>query len=52
MTILILGVLLFLGMHSIRIVADDWRGAQLARHGDVVDDRARAIIVRRAWYVV
>lgn len=34
MTVLILGLLLFLGLHSVRIVADDWRGAQLARLGE------------------
>ena len=33
MTILILGLLLFLGTHSVRIVADDWRSAQVARLG-------------------
>ena len=34
MTLLILGLLLFLGVHSVRIVADGWRGAQLARLGE------------------
>lgn len=34
MAILILGLILFLGTHSIRIVADDWRATQLARHGE------------------
>jgi uncharacterized membrane protein len=34
MTILVLGLLLFLGVHSIRIVADGWRGAQVARLGE------------------
>lgn len=34
MTILILGLLLFLGVHSTRIVADDWRTAQLKRLGE------------------
>jgi uncharacterized membrane protein len=33
MTILILGLLVFLGVHSTRIVADDWRTAQLKRLG-------------------
>lgn len=33
MTILILGLVLFLGVHSVRIVADDWRSVQLARYG-------------------
>jgi uncharacterized membrane protein len=34
MTALILGLLLFLGAHSVRIVAEGWRGAQLARLGE------------------
>jgi uncharacterized membrane protein len=34
MAILILGLILFLGTHSIRIVADGWRTTQLARHGE------------------
>lgn len=33
MTPLILGLVLFLGMHSVRIVADDFRSAQVARLG-------------------
>jgi uncharacterized membrane protein len=33
MTILILGLLMFLGVHSVRIVADDWRASQVARLG-------------------
>jgi uncharacterized membrane protein len=34
MTVLLIGLLLFLGVHSVRIVADDWRGATLARVGE------------------
>ena len=34
MTVLILGLLLFLGAHSVRIVADGWRGRTLARLGE------------------
>lgn len=33
MTLLILGLVLFLGMHSVRIVADGFRSAQVARLG-------------------
>jgi uncharacterized membrane protein len=33
MAILILGLVLFLGVHSIRIVADGWRAATIARIG-------------------
>lgn len=35
MTLLIVGLLLFLGSHSIRIVAEPWRVAQIARRGEV-----------------
>jgi uncharacterized membrane protein len=34
MTALIAGLVLFLGVHSVRIVADDWRSAQIARIGE------------------
>lgn len=33
MAYLILGLMLFLGVHSVRIVADDWRTATVARMG-------------------
>jgi uncharacterized membrane protein len=33
MTLLILGLVIFLGVHSVRIVADDWRRATIARIG-------------------
>ena len=31
---MVLGLVLFLGVHSTRIVADDWRGRQIARMGE------------------
>jgi uncharacterized membrane protein len=34
MTLLILGLVLFLGVHSVRIVAEDWRSATRARIGE------------------
>ncbi|MGS0893881.1 NnrU family protein [Burkholderia stagnalis] len=34
MLVLILGLAIFLGVHSIRIVADDWRSATIARIGE------------------
>lgn len=34
MTVLIIGLILFLGTHSIRIVADDWRCARVAAMGE------------------
>lgn len=34
MTLLILGLVLFLGVHSARIFADDWRSAQIAERGE------------------
>lgn len=33
---LLLGLLIFLGVHSVRIVAEDWRTATLARRGEAV----------------
>ncbi|THF56548.1 NnrU family protein [Pseudothauera rhizosphaerae] len=35
MTLLILGLVLFLGTHSVRIVADPWRTRQFARLGEL-----------------
>jgi len=34
MTLLIIGLVLFLGLHSVRIFAEDWRRAQIARRGE------------------
>ncbi len=34
MTILVLGLVVFLGIHSVRIVADDWRTARIAKSGE------------------
>ena len=34
MTVFLLGLVLFLGVHSTRIVAEGWRGAQIARLGE------------------
>ena len=34
MTFLILGLIIFLGVHSVRIFANDWRTAQIARFGE------------------
>jgi uncharacterized membrane protein len=33
MLVLVLGLIIFLGLHSVRIVADDWRNQQIARIG-------------------
>lgn len=33
MTMLIIGLVLFLGIHSVRIFAEGWRTAQITRHG-------------------
>lgn len=35
MPVLILGLVLFLGIHSLRIFADDWRARQIARLGQM-----------------
>jgi uncharacterized membrane protein len=34
MSALIVGLIVFLGVHSVRIFADDWRSAQIARRGE------------------
>lgn len=34
MTVLVLGLVLFLGVHSVRIVADDWRSRRIAALGE------------------
>lgn len=34
MTLLLLGLIIFLGVHSVRIAANDWRTAQIARFGE------------------
>lgn len=34
MTVLILGLVVFLGVHSVRLVAPDWRARQVARVGE------------------
>jgi uncharacterized membrane protein len=34
MTQLILGLILFLGAHSVRVFADDWRTQKMAAWGD------------------
>src|SRR3569832_90400 len=34
MRLLIVGLIVFLGLHSLRIVADGWRGRQVARFGE------------------
>jgi len=34
MTLMILGLVIFIGVHSVRIVADDWRTATIARVGE------------------
>ncbi len=35
MTKLIVGLIIFLGVHSVRIIADDWRARQIARLGEL-----------------
>lgn len=34
MIVLVVGLVLFLGAHSVRMVADDWRSARIARMGE------------------
>ena len=44
MTWLIVGLIVFLGVHSVRIFADDWRTAQIARMGPNVWRGAYALL--------
>lgn len=44
MTLLIVGLLLFLGSHSIRIVAESWRAGQIARRGEVAWKRIFSLV--------
>lgn len=44
MSMLILGLVLFLGVHSVRIVADDWRTRQIAQRGEGVWKGAYALL--------
>ncbi len=34
MIVLIVGLIVFLGIHAVRIVADDWRTQMIAKHGE------------------
>ena len=34
MIVMVLGLVLFLGVHSVRVFADDWRAAQIAARGE------------------
>ena len=34
MALMILGLVIFIGAHAVRIVADDWRTATIARIGE------------------
>jgi uncharacterized membrane protein len=44
MTVMILGLLIFLGVHSVRIVADDWRSAQILRLGELPWKAAYSVV--------
>ncbi|MBE0489116.1 MAG: NnrU family protein [Halomonas sp.] len=44
MTVMILGLLIFLGVHSVRIVADDWRTAQIKRLGELPWKAAYSVV--------
>ena len=43
MLIMIIGLLIFLGVHSVRIVAEDWRTAQIQRMGELPWKAAYAV---------
>lgn len=44
MTLLILGLALLLGVHSVRLVADDWRTARIAKSGERAWKLAFAVV--------
>ncbi|PWV73784.1 NnrU family protein [Halomonas sp. A11-A] len=44
MTVMILGLLIFLGVHSVRIVADDWRSARIAQMGELPWKAAYSVV--------
>jgi uncharacterized membrane protein len=44
MIVMILGLLVFLGMHSVRIVAEEWRNAQIARMGELPWKAAYSVV--------
>ena len=44
MTVMILGLLIFLGVHSVRIAADDWRSARIAQMGELPWKAAYSVV--------
>ncbi|WP_083006523.1 NnrU family protein [Halomonas sp. GT] len=44
MTIMIIGLLIFLGSHSVRIVAEDWRQQQIAKLGETTWKLAYSVV--------
>ncbi|MEQ6888779.1 NnrU family protein [Halomonas sp. CS7] len=44
MTVMLLGLLIFLGAHSVRILADDWRSAQIQRMGELPWKAAYSVV--------
>ncbi len=44
MTAMLLGLLIFLGVHSVRILADDWRTAQIQRMGELPWKAAYSVV--------
>jgi uncharacterized membrane protein len=52
MTILLIGLVIFLGVHSARIVADGWRSAQIARIGPGVWKLGYTVLSLIGFYLV
>ncbi len=52
MSILILGLILFLGVHSVRIVADDWRARQIAQRGEGVWKGVYALLALAGFVLI
>jgi uncharacterized membrane protein len=52
MTQLILGLILFLGAHSVRIVADDWRTRTIAARGEKVFKGVYTLLALLGFYLL
>ena len=49
MLLLILGLVIFLGAHSVRIVADGWRSARIAHMGPLTWKAVYSIVSLIGW---
>jgi uncharacterized membrane protein len=52
MTWLILGLILFLGAHSVRVVADNWRAEKIQAWGDKAFKGVHALVSLLGFYLL